>query len=146
MSWSYRTGSPRPAHLSLGSETLVNCSAAWRNKEDLKIQPRIPSFSFRTIKRGAPTVWLLLRHLPLLLCLFSDSLLLLQRGRAAWPGTYHSSATGWFVLLREERRFPSRRFSLPPSPAGLPSMGWSEVEEKFQREVGGGVQWRRAAF
>lgn len=83
MSWSYRTGSPSPAHLSLGQRHWLTAQQPGGTKKTWRFSPTFLT-SFRTIKRGAPTVWLLLHHLPLLLCLFSDSLLLLQRGRAAW--------------------------------------------------------------
>lgn len=36
-----------------GSETLAICSTAWRNKEDLKIQPHIPSL-FSDYKTWSP--------------------------------------------------------------------------------------------
>lgn len=83
MSWSYRTGSPSPAHLSLDQRHWWTAQEPGGTKKTWRFSPTFLA-SFRTIKRGAPTVWLLLHHLPLLLCLFSDSLLLLQRGRAAW--------------------------------------------------------------
>lgn len=82
MSWSYRTGSPGPAHLSLDQRHWWTVQQPGGTKKTWRLSPTFLA-SFRTIKRGAPTVQLLPHHLPLLLCLFSDSLLLLQRGRAA---------------------------------------------------------------
>lgn len=56
--------------------------------------------SLWAIKHGAPTVQL---HLfLLLLCLFSDSLLLLQECMSGLTGTYHSSTTGEVIALSTE--------------------------------------------
>lgn len=81
---SHKTGSPGAAHLSLDWRHWLAFEQPGGTKKTWRLGPTFQA-SFRTIKRGgAPTVRLLPHHLPLLLCLFSDSLLLLQRGRAGW--------------------------------------------------------------
>lgn len=131
MSWSHRTGSPGAAHLSLDWRQTVERPGG--TKKTWRLSPTFLA-SFRTIKRGAPTAP---PPPPVFVFWLPPSA---SEGKSGLTGLYHSSTTGQLVLLSEGKRFQACSFWLPASPAVFLSMGWPEVEEKFQREVGGGSE------
>lgn len=141
MSWSHRTGSPGAAHLSLDWRQTIERPGGTKKTRRLS-----PTFlgSFRTIKRGAPTApppppppLPPPPPPPVFVFWLPPSA---SEGKSGLTGMYHSSTTGQLVLLSAGKRFQARSFWLPASPAGFLSVGWPEVEEKFQREVGGGSE------